>query len=51
LLEIKRLDRLTDYTVTYATDRIGGFTSQEISDLTRASQRLPLLLICTRSAV
>ena len=24
----------TNYTVTYATDRIGGFTAQEISDLT-----------------
>ena len=33
----------TNYTVTYATDRIGGFTAQEISDLTRVSQRLPLL--------
>jgi hypothetical protein len=33
----------TNYTVTYATDRIGGFTAQEISDLTRASQRPPLL--------
>src|ERR1700730_15560373 len=33
----------TNYMVTYATDRIGGFTAQEISDLTRVSQRLPLL--------
>ena len=33
----------TNYTVTYATHRIGGFTAQEISDLTRVSQRLPLL--------
>ena len=33
----------TNYMVTYVTDRIGGFTAQEISDLTRVSQRLPLL--------
>ena len=33
----------TNYTVTYATDRIGEFTAQEISDLTRVSQSLPLL--------
>ena len=40
----------TNYTVTYATDRIGGFTAQEISDLTRVSQRLPLLaVICIAS--
>jgi adenylate cyclase len=29
--------------VTYVTDRPGGFTAQEISDLTRVSQRLSLL--------
>jgi adenylate cyclase len=40
----------TNYTVTYATDRIGGFTAQEISDLTGVSQRLPLLPICIASA-
>jgi len=28
--------------VTYVTDRIGGFTAQEISDLTRITRRLPL---------
>jgi hypothetical protein len=39
----------TNYTVTHATDRIGGFTAQEISDLTRVSQRLPLLA-CIASA-
>jgi adenylate cyclase len=33
----------TNYTVTYATDRIGGFAAHEISDLTRVSLRLPLL--------
>jgi adenylate cyclase len=33
----------TNYMVTYVTDRVDGFTSQEISDLTRVSQRLPLL--------
>ena len=27
----------------YASDRVGGCTAQEISDLTRVSQRLPLL--------
>ena len=33
----------TNYMVTYVTDRLGGFTPQEISDLTRVSQRLSLL--------
>lgn len=33
----------TNYMVTYVTDRIGGFTTQEISDLKRVTQRLPLL--------
>jgi adenylate cyclase len=33
----------TNYMVTYATDRLGGFTDQEISNLTRVSQRLSLL--------
>ena len=33
----------TNYMVTYVTDRTGGFTAQEISDLTRVSQRLSLL--------
>jgi len=32
-----------NYMVTYVTDRTGGFTAQEISDLTRVSQRLSLL--------
>jgi adenylate cyclase len=32
----------TNYMVTYVTDRPGGFTAQEISDLTRVSQRLSL---------
>jgi adenylate cyclase len=32
-----------NYMVTYVTDRAGGFTAQEISDLTRVSQRLSLL--------
>jgi adenylate cyclase len=30
--------------VTYVTDRIDGFAQREISDLTRVSQRLPLLV-------
>ena len=34
----------TNHVVTYVTDRIGGFTPQEISDLTHVSQRLPLLV-------
>ena len=33
----------TNYMVTYVTDRVGGFTEREISDLTRVSQRLSLL--------
>jgi adenylate cyclase len=33
----------TNYMVTYVTDRPGGFTVREISDLTRVSQRLSLL--------
>jgi adenylate cyclase len=33
----------TNYMVTYVTDRIGGFTAEEISVLTRVSHRLPLL--------
>jgi adenylate cyclase len=33
----------TNYMVTYVTDRIGGFTTQEISDLKRVTRRLPLL--------
>src|SRR5271156_5266954 len=32
----------TNYMVTYVTDRFGGFTAQEISDLTRVTRRLPL---------
>jgi adenylate cyclase len=32
----------TNYMVTYVTDRSGGFTAQEISDLTRVTRRLPL---------
>jgi adenylate cyclase len=31
------------YMVTYVTDRVGGFTAQEISNLSRVSQRLSLL--------
>ena len=33
----------TNHMVTYVTDRPGGFTAQEIADLTRVSQRLGLL--------
>jgi adenylate cyclase len=33
----------TNHMVTYVTDRTGGFTVQEIADLTRVSQRLALL--------
>src|SRR3984885_5423644 len=33
----------TNYMATYVTDRIGGFTAQEISDLKRVTRRLPLL--------
>src|ERR1700686_4142738 len=32
-----------NHMVTYVTDRTGGFTAQEIADLTRVSQRLALL--------
>jgi hypothetical protein len=31
----------TNYMVTYVTDRLGGFTDQEISDLTRVSPNSP----------
>jgi adenylate cyclase len=34
----------TNYMITYVTDRIGGFTQKEISNLTRVSQRLPLIV-------
>src|SRR5260370_34426065 len=30
--------------VTYVTDRPGGFTESEVADLTRVSQRLPVLV-------
>ena len=33
----------TNYMVTYVTDRSGGFTTQDISELTRVTRRLPLL--------
>jgi adenylate cyclase len=33
-----------NYMVTYVTDRPGGFTESEIADLTRVSQRLPVLV-------
>ena len=33
----------TNYMATYVTDRIGGFSDNEISDLTKVSQRLSLL--------
>jgi adenylate cyclase len=33
----------TNHMVTYVTDRNGGFTAQEIADLTRVSQRLATL--------
>jgi adenylate cyclase len=33
-----------NYMVTYVTDRPGGFTESEIVDLTRVSQRLPVLV-------
>jgi adenylate cyclase len=33
----------TNHMATYVTDRPGGFTAQEIADLTRVSQRLALL--------
>jgi adenylate cyclase len=32
----------TNYMATYVTDRPGGFTDQEIADLTRVTRRLPL---------
>jgi hypothetical protein len=31
------------YMVTYVTDRIGGFTAEEIADMTRVSQRLAIV--------
>ena len=33
----------TNHMATYVTDRTGGFTAQDIADLTRVSQRLALL--------
>jgi adenylate cyclase len=33
-----------NYMVTYVTDRSGGFTESEVADLTRVSQRLPVLV-------
>jgi adenylate cyclase len=33
-----------NYMVTYVTDRPGGFSDAEIADLTRVSQRLPILI-------
>jgi len=33
-----------NYMVTYVTDRPGGFTESEVADLTRVSQRLPVLV-------
>jgi len=33
----------TNYMLTYVTDRGGGFTAQDISELRRVSQRVPLL--------
>jgi adenylate cyclase len=33
-----------NYMVTYVTDRAGGFTETEVADLTRVSQRLPVLV-------
>jgi adenylate cyclase len=41
----------TNYMATYATDRIGGFSDREISDLTRVSHRLSLLPTCEISGV
>ena len=40
----------TNYTVTYATDRIGRITAQEISELTRVSRDCRCLPICIASA-
>ena len=34
----------TNHMVTYVTDHTGGFTAQQIADLTRVSQRLALLV-------
>jgi adenylate cyclase len=42
-LPIKRAQGI-NYMVTYVTDRIGGFTAQETLELSRVSQRLPLLV-------
>jgi len=33
-----------NYMVSYVTDRPGGFTDQEVADLARVSQRLPILI-------
>lgn len=33
-----------DYMVTYVTDRPGGFTESEVANLTRVSQRLPVVV-------
>jgi adenylate cyclase len=33
----------SNYMATFVTDRVGGFSEKEISDLTRVSQRLSLL--------
>ncbi len=33
-----------NYMVTFVTDRPGGFTESEVADLTRVSQRLPVLV-------
>jgi adenylate cyclase len=33
-----------NYMVTYVTDRAGGFTESEVADMTRVSQRLPVLI-------
>src|SRR6266480_1045317 len=33
-----------NYMVTYVTDRPGGFTESEVAELTRVSQRLPILV-------
>ena len=33
-----------NYMITYVTDRPGGFTESEVTDLTRVSQRLPILV-------
>src|SRR5262249_34574123 len=36
--------RARNYMVSYVTDRPGGFTDQEVADLARVSQRLPILI-------